>query len=419
MLSTKYAPLPLLLATSLASLNAHAESNKIQAQYWVDLSTSSMTIPGMPEDGAAGGGGGGGGLLGNLIGNAVGKRMSAAMGVGQGKSMYTELWVRAKPAGVEGSHAIPPAMSMGDALPLLPIRPAPVHESAPSEHSESKPEKPKGRILLYWGCGEEVRKGQPKILDFASQNYAEFAQFFSTSHGGQSKGAQGKVGDSVWPNERDSKPVPENASLQGAHAVTGDSVPTTLKFNVDAANDFLPKARLAASGQPADSVALSWNAMENAKGYFLQAQGGGKTDDGGSDLILWSSSERPDNGWALMSYQAPAQVAKLVQQKVVLAPTVSTCAIPKGIFAKAQGAVVNMIAYGPELNVSYPERPKKAPSDWQPDWTTRVRVKSTGMTMLGMADGNERSGKREAKEQQESKSEAPSPVNLLKGLFGR
>jgi hypothetical protein len=416
MLSPKLAPLSLLLLATV--FNVHAESNKIQAQYWVDLSTSSMSIPGMSDEGSSAGGGGG--LLGNLIGNAVGKRMSAAMGVNQGKSMNTELWVRARPAGVEASHAIPPAMSMGDALPLLPIRPAPVHESAPStEHSDSKPEKPKGRILLYWGCGDEVRKGQPKILDFASQNYAEFAQFFGTSHAGQSKGAQGKVGDSVWPNERDSKPVPENASLQGAHAVTGDAVPATLKFNVDAANDFLPKARLAASGQPQDSVALSWNAMDNAKGYFLQATGGGKTDDGGSDLILWSSSERPDVGWTLMSYQAPAQVAKLVQQKVVLAPTVSTCAVPKGIFAKAQGAMVNMIAYGPELNVSYPERPKKAPSDWQPDWTARVRVKSTGMTMLGMADEGGRSGKRDAQEQQEKKNEAPNPVNLLKGLFGR
>jgi hypothetical protein len=413
MLPPKYAPLPLLLLAAV--FDAHAQSNKIQAQYWVDLATSSMTIPGMPEEGTPSGGG----LLGGLMGNAIGNRMGAAMGVSQGKTMNTELWVRARPAGVEASHAIPAALNMGEALPLLPIRPVQTRDSTPSrEQSDSKPEQPKGRILLYWGCGEQVHKGQPKILDFASQNYGEFAQFFS-SHGRQSKGTQGKPGDSVWPNERDSKPVPDNASLQGAHAVTGDGVPATLKFNVDAANDFLPKARLVASGQPQDSVALSWNAMANAQGYFLQAQGGGKGDDGSSDLILWSSSEQPDNGWSLMTYQSPAQVAKLVQQKVVLAPAVSSCAIPTGIFAKSQGAMVNMIAYGPELNVSYPARPQKAPADWQPDWTARVRVKSTGMTMLGMND--ESSGWRGASEQapQENKPELPNPVNILKGLFGR
>jgi hypothetical protein len=333
--------------------------------------------------------------------------------------MNTELWVRAKPAGVEASHAIPAGMNMGDALPLLPIKPVETRPSEPGRSEpDSKPEKPKGRILMYWGCGEEVRKGQPKILDFASQNYGEFVQFFGSSHGRMSKGTQGKVGDSVWPNEKDAKPVPENASLQGAHAVSGDAVPATLKFNVDAANDFLPKARLTANGQPQDSVALSWNEMETAKGYFLQATGGGKTDDGGSDLILWSSSELPDIGWGLMGYQSPAQVAKLVQQKVVLAPKVSTCAIPKGIFAKAQGAMVNMIAYGPELNVSYPARPQKAPADWQPDWTARVRVKSTGMTLLGSNESGGRSGRRE-EQQTENKQEAPNPVNLLKGLFGK
>lgn len=417
MLSPKCAPLPLLLLATV--FNAHAQSNRIQAQYWVDLSTTSMTIPGMPEEGVPAGGG----LLGNLMGNAIGSQMGAAMGGGQGKSMNTELWVRARPAGVEGSHAIPAAMNMGDALPLLPIRPVQTQGAAPSDHTEGKSEKPKGRIMLYWGCGEQVRKGQPKILDFATQNYAEFGQFFS-SHGRQSKGVQGKPGDSVWPNERDNKPVPDNASLQGAHAVTGDGVPATLKFKVDAANDFLPKARLVASGQPQDSFALSWNAMANANGYFLQAQGGGQGDDGSSDLILWSSSELPDNGWSLMTYQSPAQVAKLVQQKVVLAPTVSTCAIPKGIFAKSQGAMVNMIAYGPELNASHPARPQKAPADWQPDWTARVRVKSTGMTMLGMNDDNGRSGQRGAREQpqQENKAEMPeipNPVNIIKGLFGR
>jgi len=414
----KHASLPLLLAATAFSAHAQtAPSNKIQAQYWIDVATANMTIPGMQDQG-----GGGSSLFGALMGGA----MSAAMppGMGGGKSMHTELWVRARPQGVEGSHAIPAGMNMGAALPLVPIKPVQSQPGTPAERGDSPAEKPKGRILLYWGCGEEVRKGQPKILDLASQNYAEFAQFFASSRGGRaSRGVQGKPGDAVWPNERDNKPVPENASLAGGHAVSGDAVPATLRFSVDAANDFLPKAQLQAKGAPKDSIALSWNTMDHAKGYFLQAQGGkGEQGDKGADLILWSSSELPDAGWSMMDYQSPSQVAKWIQQKVVLAPTVSTCAIPKGIFAQADGAMVNMIAYGPEFNASHPARPEKAPKDWQPDWTARIRVKSTGMTMLGMADGgDERAPQRDGRQQEQKKQEGqqlPNPVNIIKGLFG-
>ncbi|MDF3036871.1 MAG: hypothetical protein K0S28_2145 [Paucimonas sp.] len=413
---SRYAPLALLLSAPL--LSAHAESNKIAAQYWVDVSTMSMSIPGMPDQG--------GGMLGGLLGNAMGN----AMGGMQGKTVNTELWVRAKPSGTEGTHLIPNTMNMGSSLLLLPIKPVQAQGSTPTEKSDGTYEKPKGRILMYWGCSEEIRKGQPRILDFSSPNYADYAKFFASRGGKQSKGVQGKPGDSVWPNERDNKRVPDNASLQGQHAVTGDGVPSTLKFQVDAAYDFLPKVKLSTKGDPQNSIGLSWNVMDHAKGYFLQAQGAARGSDGSSDIIMWNSSEAPEGGWSLMDYQTPSQVARLQQQKVVLPATASTCHIPKGIFAKAEGGMVNMIAYGPELNASYPARPEKAPKDWQPDWTARVRVKSTGMTMLGMsgssassdmADEEERPARRRARQEETSSDEdqgIPAPVKIFKGLFG-
>jgi hypothetical protein len=86
-----------------------------------------------------------------------------------------------------------------------------------------------------------------------------------------------------------------------------------------------------------------------------------------------------------------------------------------------------MIAYGNELNVSHPPRPEKAPANWQPEWTARVRIKSTGMTMLGMEDSREaqRGGRHSpANESADNSAPAsiqdvvPNPVRLLKGLFG-
>ncbi|RZI44676.1 hypothetical protein EGT07_04495 [Herbaspirillum sp. HC18] len=406
------------LCTAAAASVAHAQARGPAAQYWIDLSTSNFSMPGMPEEGGATG------LLGGLMGgNSFGGSMGMA---GRGKAMDTELYVRAYPGGTEGTHAIPGGMNMGPSLLLLPHRP---QRSEPGnttrDDTPDREEKPKGRILLYWGCGDSIRPGQPKVLDFAKQDYAEFAKFFS-SHGKASKGVQGRAGNSLWPNERDNKRVPDNASMEGEHAVNGSGVPPTVKFNVGAAYDFLPKVQLTARGAPKDGVQVEWNAMQHAKGYFLHAQGAAEGPGGAQDMIFWSSSEKPDNGWSMMNYQSPAQVAKLIQQQVVLPPSANNCKVPKGIFDKAEGAMLNMIAYGNELNVSYPPKPEKAPANWQPDWTARVRIKSTGMTMLGMDDGGEArrgGGRNTASEPSNGGSpvplpDVPNPVKVLKGLFG-
>ncbi|MEC4718519.1 hypothetical protein RY831_05130 [Noviherbaspirillum sp. CPCC 100848] len=427
-----------VLAACIAAgaFTAHAQNRAPAAQYWVDLSTTSMSIPGMPEEASVGGTGVG--LLGGLMGGNPGAAAMGAMGGmgGRGKSLDAELHVRAKPAGVEGTHAIPAAMNMGPSLLLTPYRPQPASHGGTHAERNDTPERPKGRILMYWGCGDSIAAGQPRILDFAKQNASEYAQFFS-SHAGASKGVQNRAGNALWPNERDSKRVPDNASLQGEHAVSGEGVPPSLKFSVSPEYDFLPRASMTAKGQPRDGVQLGWPAMQHAKAYFLHAQGAARGPDGAQDMIIWSSSAKPENGWALMSYQSPAQVAKLLQQKIVLQPNVTNCTIPKGIFDKAEGAMVNMIAYGPELNVSHPPRPAKAPADWQPEWTARVRIKSTGMTMLGMAEGannadsaNNAAGAHGTDGAGGAVTEAqdsplslplpgvPNPVKVLKGLFG-
>jgi hypothetical protein len=407
------------LCAAAAAAAAHSQTRGPAAQYWIDLSTSNFSIPGMPEEGGAAG------LLGGLMG---GNSFGGSMGMGaRGKVMDTELYVRAHPAGIEGTHAIPSVMNMGPSLLLVPNRPQPAERGTTTrDETPDRSEKPKGRILLYWGCGDSIRAGQPKVLDFAKQDYAEFAQFFS-SHGGASKGVQGRPGHSLWPNERDNKRVPDNASLEGEHAVSGNGVPPTFKFAVSPAYDFLPKVQLKTRGAPKDGVQIEWNGMQNAKGYFLHAQGAADGPGGAKDMIFWSSSEKPDNGWSLMTYQSPAQITKLLQQKVVLQPTVVNCIVPKGIFDKAEGAMLNMIAYGNELNVSHPPRPEKAPANWQPEWTARVRIKSTGMAMLGMEESREaqRGGNNSpANESADNAAPAsiqdvvPNPVKLLKGLFG-
>jgi hypothetical protein len=78
--------------------------------------------------------------------------------------------------------------------------------------------------------------------------------------------------------------------------------------------------------------------------------------------------------------------------------------------------MVRGIAYGNELNLLHPPRPADARllAAWNPEWSLRVRVKSTAMTMLGQDAA--------AARQEKKKEEPANPLDLLKkgiGIFGR
>jgi hypothetical protein len=236
----------------------------------------------------------------------------------------------------------------------------------------------------------------------------DFARFFVGRYAPE-RGATSQPGRAIWPNERDRQRVPKDSSLAGEHAVSGEGVPASLRFAIGEKQDFMERMNLAAAGDPKGPVTSSWNAVSAARAYFLSAVGGA-----GDDLILWSSSEVPEAGLGLMDYLANAQVDQWVKEKVLLPATTQQCAIPSGIFGNAGGAMLRGIAYGNELNLLHPPRPTDARllAAWNPEWTLRVRVKSTTMTMLGQEAQSSR--------QQQKKEEPANPLDLLKkGIFGR
>lgn len=402
---------PAIAASALLTLApglAAAQSKPPIAQFWADVATHNMSIPGMEGMGDMGMMMGGGHFGGTKMGGGT-----------PGKWLDTALYTRNKPSGTEGSHAIPPAMSMGPMLPLLPVQ---ATRTERGEAYDGEIEKPRGRLIFYWGCSETVRPGQPRIIDFSKAGSEDFGRFMAGRFA-PDRGAKAVPGRSVWPNERDKKRVPNDASLQGDHAVTGEGVPAGLKFALGAAHDFMPKVQMTARGEPQAVVTVGWQPVDNARGYFLTAMG----VKGETDMIMWSSSEQPDPGWGLMDYLAPARVDKLIEEKVVLPASTARCAIPQGIYAGTEGAMVRMIAYGPELNLVHPPRPADPKAPWNPEWSARVRVKSTGMTILGMG-GDEDSPRRgrkgramreESVQEREEPSQMPGPGNILRGIFGR
>ena len=341
-------------------------------------------------------------------------------------------------------------MRMGDSLPLVPPPPAqPVRETEPSEvPQEYQRETPKGRILIYWGCGTEVRPGQPRIIDLARGNPADFGTAFAGRYA-PDRGARVGPAYALYPNEKNRVSLSRDSSLVGEHQVQGDGVPANFKFALGAAQDVMPAIELQSSGSPNDSIALSWRNVTNARAYFLHAMG----QVGENDMVMWSSSETADTGMGLFDYLPNATIDRWVKEKVLLTPETTQCAIPRGIFAPkgggsggrgdSAGGMLRMIAYGSESNFAHPPRPADPKAVWEPDWAVRVRVKSSTMAMLGEEQPGTRGGRSNrssgasgsARHDAGQDSAAPAtpsspsvgdvlnplgnPANLLKGLFGR
>lgn len=370
----------LALATSaLAQGNQQRQSTPQKTapvQYYVDVATHAM--PGMPTGGGFPFPGMGGGQNQNAFGNTAGGS--------PGRYVDLALFNRNR-AGIAATHAIPPTVKLGASLKLVPLA------RQPRSSDEMPNERPRGRILLYWGCGEAIRQGQPRVIDLATANPAEFGRVFTGRHVGD-RGARALVGWPVWPNEQDRRMVPRESSLVGEHQVSGDGVPASLRFAIGAGHDFMPNLDVTARGNLDAAIVLDWRAVSGALGYFANAMA-----VKGQDWIIWSSSEPPDAGFGLLDYAPPATVERWVRERVVMSAATTSCTIPRAIFAGADGAMSRMIAYGPELNLVHP--PRQA----APEWSARVRVKSTAMVLLGAEARGGRSGG------------GVTPLDVFRGIF--
>lgn len=326
--------------------------------------------------------------------------------------------------GVEAVQQIPTGMRMGESLPLVPLKQEQSAGREPGEYSNDH-EPPKGRLLMYWGCGESVRPGQPRVVDFtplSSGNMQAFGTAFSGRYAAD-RGARIKPGYDVYPNEREQKTLPKDGSLVGDHRIVGEGIPASFKFSLAGPQDIMPAIDLQSRGSLQDSIALTWGRVANARAYYLHAMA-----TQGDDVILWSSSESSDSGMGLFDYLSNTSIERWTRDKILLGADVTRCTIPKGILAGQAGtAFVRMMAYGGEHNLAYPPRSINPKTPWEPEWSVRLRVKSHTMAMLGQEPSNRPQGTGAATpENQPAPEEAAkprstlpvNPVNLFRGLFG-
>jgi hypothetical protein len=402
----------LLAAPNVAP--AQANIKPPQAQAWIDVATISGM--GMPMGGAAGNPMGAlGGLFGGGSGakNNFGNTQGGAGATSAGRWVDVTLLSRGNPSLAEAQQTVPGAFLPGPLKLQAPkdARKAPDGDDAVVEHDT---ERPRGKLLLYWGCGSTVRAGQPKVLDMASASAADIAKFFVSRRATQ-RGTHSAVGRPVWPSPLDARMLPAGASLAGEHAFTGSGVPDGFRFQIPAAQDLMPPLDLK-TRDAGGVVELTWSAAPTARAYFAAGMAGGAKDE----TVLWTSSELPDTGFGLTDYQTNAAVDRWLKEKVLMSPATTRCSVPKGVFGP-EGAMLRLIGYGNELNLAQPPRPADPKAAWEPVWAVKVRVKSVASTMLGMAEleGMDKSAESRPSTDPETKDRKPGALDILRGVLGR
>jgi hypothetical protein len=342
------------------------------ATYWVTASTTSGL-------GAMGAGGSGmGAMLGMLTGRGGGPTRSLDLRLGS---------TQAAAGPPQAAHLIPPGMAMGAQLPLL--TPEPAKAAPPREEREERElpqgvERPKGRMLIFWGCGERAGPGQPLIIDFskvaAGQQVPNLVSRPLRLPRGPAYGSSRTFG--TWPNERDSQPVPPQASLLGEHQIKGNYSPD-IRFSVER-NDFMPPVDLAQAKTASEAQQLSWKPVTGATGYFMSAFGAGAGAGGDAvDMVFWTSSAVQEMGGSLMDHVPPPEVARLIRERIVLPPDRTDCTVPAEVTRAMPMGMLNFIAYGEEMNFANPPRPSDPKVPWDIQWAVKVRLKSTSMVPLG------------------------------------
>lgn len=332
-------------------------------------------------------------------------------------NLKLELGSPRRPTGAPAAdHFIPAALNAGPSLPL--VTPAP--NAPPPARPDYTPGMgdggAQGRMLIYWGCGEHVRPGQPFEFDFARMRAGQappaMAALAVRPMIPPSAATSATYGD--WPNERSRTTIPANGSLVGDHLIRGNYSPD-IRFSLAAGQDFLPPIVLTANTRAASgAVPLAWQPVAGARGYFAMAVGAAED----RTMILWSSSEIQFSQMGAYDYLSPEEVARLVAQRVVLSPQTTQCTVPAEVAGRVQAASLMMTAFGPEANFSWPARPAAAPRGWAPEWTVKLRTRASYMGMLGMDMGAMMRGE-ERRRQPEQPRRRRNPLGgILGGVIG-
>ena len=211
----------------LASPAAQAQSVKQVvkppiSQAWIDVATfSGFGFGGMM------GPGGMNATLGALMGG--GKNASAEFGYTQtgstGRWMDVTLYTSRNTNLQQALQSVPESTGLAPTLKLeTPEKPKPAPRVDDEGPVEMNAEPPKGKLVMYWGCSETVRPGQPKVVNLETATIAELGKFFESRHATQ-RGAHATAGPRSGRARPTSAPSRPARRLRGSTPIRAKAFP--------------------------------------------------------------------------------------------------------------------------------------------------------------------------------------------------
>lgn len=375
-----------LMGLSLSAFAQQAQQTVTPPRqvYWMSVTTNS----------------GLGGMMGG--GNPL-DMMSSMSGDAASAQVYLQLGSADAPTrgAPEASHTVPAGARIGPQLPLRTPSRGQAPPRLPSEENDM--EQPQGRMLLFFGCGERAKAGQPIVFDFARLAQGQMPA------GLQSRIRSARIANfnpsawrtyGYWPDPgaaqgalfggRGPQPtvLPAGASLLGEHLVRGNYTPD-IRFTLTQGHDVMAPVRFTSNAKTASgAVNLTWQAIPTATGYAAMAFGPGQREN---DMVFWSSSDV--STWEnQFDFIPPLEVARLVRERVIMAPNTTSCTVPREVLAAMKqdedsGGMLMFNAFGPEQNVVFPQRPSDPRTPWNQQWAVKARFNSSSLQMLGRDRG--------------------------------
>jgi hypothetical protein len=274
----------------------------------------------------------------------------------------------------QAEHFVPEGLGLGASVPL--VRPV-ADKTEPTQGYIGTIPQPKGKMRIMWGCGETLKPGNMREIDFA--NLGSVTPVGLQARLAQDLAARGLPGYAEWPNAKNAKNLPGRGSLVGAHRVSANYAPG-FEFNMASGHDFLKPLAVNQAQTGAGATTVDWQGLDRATGYFLSVIG---TQPDGT-VIMWSSNDVALQDSVMGQYLPPAEVARLVAAKAILPADARSCTVPKEVISAVETPMLMMTAYADNTHFAQP-KPEKAPANWKPEWAVEVRYKSGTMLMLGEA----------------------------------
>jgi hypothetical protein len=330
------------------------------------------------------------------------------------KILHLQLGGNARPAGAPSAEHLPPAgLGAGPTLPLVTPQEIRTTEEPSTPGMPPNMERPRGRILIYWGCGEHARPGQPVVFDFATMQAGHIPPAFAAAMNvareqPPSPGRFPTYGE--WPNQKSQAHVPKTGSLVGEHVIRGNYSPE-IHFTLAPGQDFLaPVTLVSNAAAPSGAVPVVWQPVPGARAWFASAFSAGQN----GDVIMWTSSET--QAMPMMDYMPDGEIDRLLRQRVLMPAPTDRCTVPSEVAHAGQAPMFMLTAFGGEANFSHPLRPARPPASWHPDWLVKLRTKSSYMGLLGMNMPG--MGAREEAQGQPGDNPPPDQKKKKKGLLG-